>query len=405
MWTLAFRNIFRRKVRTGLTLLAIISGVIAQIFAGGFIQDILLQIKDANIRSRLGHLQVYKDGYYTKGRRAPFKYMIENPEQKINEFLRIKHVNDILPRVYFSGLLSNTRSNFSVIGEGIDADKESKLAEYYVNITSGRQLTNKDTYGIMLGEGVSASLNLKPGDSVVLLVNTPEGGALNSLDFRVIGTFQTILAKDYDDRAIRIGVSAAQELLATTKMHSLIFVLDKTESASAVATDLKQRLKEGGFEMRSWIELADFYTKVVAMYKRQFGVLQLIILGMVLLSVANSVNMTLYERAGEFGTLMALGNRRNHIFQLAISETIIIGLIGSILGVVLGVLFASIVSSIGIPMPPPPNSTAGWTASIRVVPSVVTWAFAIGWFASCLAAILPSWRISRMPIAAALQQN
>lgn len=404
MWTLAFRNLFRQKVRTGLTLLAIISGVIANIFAGGFIQDIMLQIKDATIRSRLGHLQVYKAGYYTKGRRAPFKYMIENPEQKINEFRRIKHVNDILPRVYFSGLLSNTRTNFSVIGEGIDADKESKLAERYVNITSGRQLTNKDTYGIMLGEGVSASLNLKPGDSVVLLVNTPEG-ALNSLDLRVIGTFQTILAKDYDDRAIRIGVSAAQELLATTKMHSLIFVLDDTKFTNAIAADLKPRLQDGGFEMKTWIELADFYTKVVAMYKRQFGVLQLIILGMVLLSVANSVNMTLYERAGEFGTLMALGNRRNHIFQLAIRETMIIGFIGSILGVVLGVLFASLVSSIGIPMPPPPNSTAGWTASIQVVPSVVIWAFAIGLFASCLAAILPSWRISRMPIATALQQN
>lgn len=404
MWTLAFRNIFRQKTRTGLTLLAIIAGVIANIFAGGFIEDIFFQIRDATIRSRIGHLQVYKAGYYTLGRRTPFKYMIDNPQQKIEELRKINHVSDIFPRVYFSGLLSNTRTNFSVIGEGVDADKESRLAARYVNVTSGRQLTNKDTYGIMLGEGVSAAMNLKPGDPVVLLVNTPEG-ALNSLDFTVIGTFQTVLAKDYDDRAIRINVSAAQELLATSKMHSLIFVLDDTKYTDSVAADLKKSLNPKGFETRTWIELADFYTKVVAMYKRQFGVLQLIILGMVLLSVANSVNMTLYERAGEFGTLMALGNRRNHIFNLAIRETIIIGFIGSVLGVVLGLLLASLVSSIGIPMPPPPNSTTGWTATIRLVPSTVIWAFFVGFFASCLAAIFPSWQISRMPIAAALQQN
>ncbi len=404
MWTLAFRNIFRQKTRTGLTLLAIIAGVIANIFAGGFIEDIFFQIKDATIRSRIGHLQVYKAGYYTLGRRAPFKYMIENPQQKIDELRKINHVKDILPRVYFSGLLSNTRTNFSVIGEGIDADKESKLAQRYVNITSGRQLTNKDTYGIMLGEGVSTALNLKPGDPVVLLVNTPEG-ALNSLDFTVIGTFQTVLAKDYDDRAVRINVSAAQELLATSKMHSLVFVLDDTKYTDAVAADLKKTLNPKEFETKKWIELADFYTKVVAMYKRQFGVLQLIILGMVLLSVANSVNMTLYERAGEFGTLMALGNRRNHIFNLAIRETIIIAFIGSVLGVVIGISLASLVSSIGIPMPPPPNSTTGWTATIRLLPSTIIWAFFIGFLASCLAAIFPSWQISRMPIAAALQQN
>jgi putative ABC transport system permease protein len=404
MWKLAFRNIFRQKTRTGLTLLAIIAGVIANIFAGGFIEDIFFQIKDATIRSRIGHIQLYKSGYYTLGRRAPFKYMIENPQQKIDELRKINHVNDILPRVYFSGLLSNNRTNFSVIGEGIDADKESKLAARYVNITSGRQLTNKDAYGIMLGEGVSAALNLKPGDPVVLLVNTPEG-ALNSLDFTVIGTFQTVLAKDYDDRAIRINVSAAQELLATSKTHSLIFVLDDTKYTDTVAADLKKNLDSKEFEIKKWIELADFYTKVVAMYKRQFGILQLIILGMVLLSVANSVNMTLYERSGEFGTLMALGNRRNHIFNLAIRETIIIGFIGSILGVIFGVLLASLVSSIGIPMPPPPNSTTGWTATIRLFPSTVIWAFFVGFFASCLAAIFPSWQISRMPIASALQQN
>jgi putative ABC transport system permease protein len=402
MWKLAFRNIFRQKARTGLTLLAIIAGVIANIFAGGFIEDIFFQIKDATIRSRIGHIQLYKAGYYTLGRRAPFKYMIENPQQKIDEFSKINHVDDILPRVYFSGLLSNNRMNFSVIGEGIDADKESKLAARYVNITSGRQLTNKDTYGIMLGEGVSTALNLKPGDPVVLLVNTPEG-ALNSLDFTVIGTFQTVLAKDYDDRAVRINVSAAQELLATSNMHALVFVLDDTKHTNAVAADLKKNLKD--FEVKTWIELADFYTKVVAMYKRQFGVLQLIILGMVLLSVANSVNMTLYERAGEFGTLMALGNRRNHIFNLAIRETVIIGFIGSVLGVIFGVLLASLVSSIGIPMPPPPNSTTGWTATIRMHPSIVIWAFFVGFFASCLAALFPSWQISRMPIASALQQN
>ncbi len=404
MWKLAFRNIFRQKIRTGLTLLAIIAGVIANIFAGGFIQDILNQVKDATIRSRLGHLQVYKSGFYTKGRRAPFKYMIENPQESISEFQQIKHVNDVLPRIYFSGLLSNNRTNFSVIGEGVDADKETRLAGRYVNITSGRQLTDEDPYGMMIGEGVSTSLNLKPGDDVVLLVNTPDG-ALNSLDFTIVGVFQTMLAKDYDDRAVRIGVSAAQELLATNKMHSLVFVLDNAESTKDVALSLKPYLNEGKFEMKSWMELADFYTKVVAMYKRQFGILQLIILGMVLLSVANTVNMTLYERAGEFGTLMALGNRRNHIFKLAICETLIIGLMGSILGAVLGILFASLISSVGIPMPPPPNSNAPWTASIQIVPSVVIWAFGVGLVASCAAAVLPSWRISRMPVADALQQN
>ena len=78
-----------------------------------------------------------------------------------------------------------------------------------------------------------------------------------------------------------------------------------------------------GLEVKTWIELNDFYEKTVEMYKGQFGVLQLIILVMVLLSVANSVNMSIFERTGEFGTMMALGNRRSQMFRLIIVENLI----------------------------------------------------------------------------------
>lgn len=62
--------------------------------------------------------------------------------------------------------------------------------------------------------------------------------------------------------------------------------------------------------------LVDFYEKAAQLYDRQFGVLRLIILLMVLLSVANSVNMTLFERTREFGTLLALGERQATVFKL-----------------------------------------------------------------------------------------
>ena len=58
---------------------------------------------------------------------------------------------------------------------------------------------------------------------------------------------------------------------------------------------------------------------------------------MVLLSVTNSVNMSVFDRVGEFGTMMALGNRSSKIFQLIVAKSVIFGLIGGLLGVGLGV--------------------------------------------------------------------
>jgi putative ABC transport system permease protein len=160
-----------------------------------------------------------------------------------------------------------------------------------------------------------------------------------------------------------------------------------------------------GLELQTWVELNDFYEKAVALYKRQFGVLQLIVLVMVVLSVANSINMSVFERIGEFGTMMALGDRASKVFRLVVTESAFLGSIGAALGVVLGVVLALGISAIGIPMPPPPNGNLGYTASIRIVPAVLAMAFAVGFVATTLAALLPAYRVSRIAVAEALRAN
>jgi putative ABC transport system permease protein len=134
-------------------------------------------------------------------------------------------------------------------------------------------------------------------------------------------------------------------------------------------------------------------------------VLELIILLMVLLSVANSINMAIKERVGEFGTLMALGDTRSAIFFQIIKENILLGLMGAGLGVIIGVLLGWVISAIGIDMPPPPNSDVGYTAYVRLAPRIISLTFVIGLLATVLAALLPAYRVSRIPLADALREN
>jgi putative ABC transport system permease protein len=402
MWKLAARNMLRHKTRTALTLGAIALGVTGLILTGGFVEDIFTQLREATIHSQLGHLQIYRFGYYTAGRKAPHQYTIEDGQKKIALLEGLPHVTEIMARVNFSGLLSNGRTSYPIIGEGVDPAKEVKLSNY-IAIKQGRLLLAKDSYGIMLGNGVAAALRLKPGDNATLMITTPEG-ALNSLDFTVIGIFQTF-SKEYDDRAIRIALPTASELLGTAAVHSLVFALDSSDSTDEVATLVRQQLPRSEFEVKTWYELSDFYQKTVELYKRHFGVLRVIILGMVLLSVANSVNLNIYERIGELGTLMAIGHRSLGVFKLLIAESLLLGLAGAILGVVGGALAAITISQVGISMPPMPNTDFDYVARIKLAPVEVAFAFVIGVCSSALAAIWPAWRASRLSIVEALAKN
>ncbi|GBL44220.1 protein of unknown function DUF214 [Sulfuriferula multivorans] len=402
MWKLALRNVLRHKARTGMTLLAIIAGVVGLILSGGFVQDIFTQLGEALIHSQSGHIQLSRTGYFEHGARSPEKYLIAQPEPIRREISAIKGVEDVMGRIYFAGLLNNGRSDLPIVGEGVEASREARLGSGMV-ISAGRMLEDKDTQGMMVGYGLAHALKLKPGDWATLVMNTADG-ALNSLDFQVVGVFQT-LAKDYDARAVRIPLSAAQYLLATHGVNTLVVSLKHTRDTAPITAVLSRKFAGTGLETKTWLELNDFYAKTVKMYDVQFGVLRIIILLMVLLSVINSVNMSVYERVGEFGTMMALGNRSSKVFALIITENTIIGLAGATLGVVLGIVLALIISAIGIPMPPPPNADLSYTAHIRVVPSVVAGAFAVGLIATFIAAFLPAARVHRIPVVDALRQN
>lgn len=402
MFKLAFRNIFRQKTRSLLTLVAIVLGVAGLVLSGGFVEDVFYQLREATIHSHLGHIQVYHSGYSSEGRRDPFGYLINDPAGLASELAAHAEIADVLPRLTLSGLLSTGKADMPVLSEAGDADRESRLGRF-ITLTAGRALTSSDYNGMMLGQGVATRLNVVPGDEVTLLMNTPEWG-LNSMDFTVTGIFQTI-SKDYDDNAVRINIEVARELTGIDAVHALVLALDDTEATDQVADRLRAQLPGVEFEVRTWLELADFYTKTVDLYDRQFKVLQLIVLVMVLLSVANSVNMAVFERIGEFGTLKALGDNTSHIFRLVVIENFMLGVMGAVAGIGIGVLLAWAISSVGIPMPPPPNTNTGYTALIRVTPQVVLLAFTVGLFATVLASLLPARRVSEIPVATALREN
>ncbi len=399
---LALRNVFRHRGRTLMALASVAFGVIALILSGGFIEDTIVETGESMIRSSTGHVQIGRQGYWTYGSRNPEKYLIEQPDTMRRDLAAMPEVQDVMFRLAFSGLLGNGRTDWSIIGEGVEPTREARLASY-ITVVAGRQLADKDDFGMMIGAGVAKALKLKPGDPVNLLVSTT-GGATNLLEFQVVGVFQTF-SKDYDARAVRIPLTAAQELLATPGAHTGVILLHQTADTDKVATAIKGKLNPKGFEIKTWVDLNEFYNQTVTLYQQQFGFLVVIILIMLLLSVSNSVNIGIFERVSEFGTMLAIGNRPARVFNLIVTESLCLGLLGAAIGVGLGIALAHAISVIGIPMPPPPNADQGYISRIVVVPHIVALAFCTGAIAAVLAALLPARKVSQMHIGEALRQG
>ncbi len=399
---IAYRNLLRNKRRTAVALLTVAGGCVTYLLAGGFIDWIFLQMREATIHSQLGHLQIVRPGYFDKGIAAPYAYLL--PQDTSVQKALTESVTPVVitPRLSFSGLISYNDATIYFLGEGVDPTGEAPVSTR-INVFQGHDLSAADDRSVILGEGLAASLGVGIGQTVVLLV-TAATGSPNAVEVRVDGIFTTT-SKEFDDHALRMPISVVRKLMRVIGATSWIVLLEKTEMTSAAVLQTRAALPSTDFEVVPWTDLADFYNKTVVLFSKQVNVVKTIIALIIILSISNTQTMSVLERTTEIGTSLAIGLRRSQILLLFLIEGILIGIIGGIIGVILGYFLSLGISYVGIPMPPAPGMAHGYTGEILVTPLLAMDALVLAALTTLIASVTPAWRASRMNIVDALRCN
>lgn len=400
--SLAFRNLRRNTKRTLIAVLTVAAGIVAFLLAGGFISWIFHDMREATIHSQLGHLQIVRPGYFEKGVADPYRFLLPPKSDAENAVRGTAGVVGLTPRLAFSGLIAHGETTVPFVGDGVDPQEE-KLISNRINFMSGRDLDSGSEAGVVLGEGLARSLNVKPGDSVVLLATTAAGSP-NAIEVKVVGTFATIY-KDYDDTALRLPIGQARKLMRVEGATSWVVLLDRTERTQEALASISSRLEVKSFEVVPWFQLADFYNKTVELFSKQVDVMKLIIGLIIILTISNTQTMSVLERTTEIGTSLAIGLKSGTVMRLFLTEGVLIGVLGGIFGVILGFILASAISAIGIPMPPPPGMAHGYVGEILVTPGLARDGLILALLTTVIAGLAPAWRASRMNIVDALRSN
>jgi putative ABC transport system permease protein len=399
---LALRNVLRHRRRSGPAVGAIAFGTVAILLAGGFVERIFVDFREDTIHSQLGHLQVSREGFRQRGQAAPFSYILPDNSPALRQIGDDPRVSLVVPRLSFSGLISAGDTTLSFIGEGVDPGQDAALSKA-VTVSAGNPLAVDDPSGVVLGEGLASNLGIKPGDTVVLLATTSSGGT-NAVEARVRGTFFTV-TKAYDDTAVRVPLPLVQRLLRVKGAHAWVVLLRHTDDTASVAELLRRKLEGQGFEVTPWWSLADFYNKTVILFSHQLWVIRVIIGLIIVLSISNTMIMSVLERTWEIGTSMAIGVSRRSILTLFLLEGLLLGVLGGVFGLAIGSLLAVILSTIGIPMPPPPGMRHGFVGGVLLTSPLALGALALAVGTTLAASVYPALRASNMPIVDALRHN
>jgi putative ABC transport system permease protein len=400
---LAFRNVFRNRRRTIMTLVMVGGGVAGLLMAGGFFAFMINGLREHTIQEGLGHLQIFTAEHFKRDEVRVLDTGIDNWKQVASTVRTGPHVRGVAPRIDFYGMVSNGSKSSVFVGSAVDPVAESSLG-FAPRLTSGRDLNPRPDGEVdaLIGAGLAKAMNVNVGDGLTVLAVTSDG-ALNGVDVQIAGIVKTGY-DEMDARYLRITLASAQRLLQSDRVTNLVVGLDDTANTDAAAAALAPRLQGLAQPMvlKKWIDLATYYLQVRNMFSGIFLFLGLIVFFMVLMASVNTLLMAMFERTREIGTMLAMGTPRIWIVALFMVEATLTGILGAIAGVVGGNLLASAVNASGLHMPPPPGLTVPILFHVLHIPALMIGSSLIVIVSLALASILPAIRASRLQIAEAL---
>lgn len=457
---IAFRNMLRNLRRSLMTGSAVAAGALALLLFGGFAAYIFAGLETNNVQ-RIGHLTVFREGYFLLGAGNPAAYGIDRYRDVMELIERDPVVgpmiNVITPTQSLVGIAGNfsgsVEASKTFLGTGLIPSSRERMRQWdefgaSAGYVPDRRMSDDDPSRGEIGVGLARVLGLcgplglhgcpalpaarpasgaasrdladlaardlaagaqgsDPTPQIDLLAATA-GGAPNVVQLAVGGA-EPQGVKELDDNFVAMPLGLAQQLVYGRSEHKatgIVLQLHRSEDLPAARARLTTLFGQEhlDLEVRDFGELSPFYGQVKSMFSAIFLFIALVMGVIVLFAVVNTMTMNVMERTNEVGTIRALGVRRAGIRSQFTVEGVLIGAIGATVGAALALAIAALINHAGLTWIPPGNATA---VPLRL--DVAGRAALVGgaWLGlaivTTLAALLPANRAARLPVVDALR--
>ncbi len=341
---LAWRNIWRSRRRTIITVIAIsFSLMLVQAFHN-LAFGVYAQMVDSGVRSGSGHIAVYR-GDYAVSRDDRLYWQSEDLAQQIAS---VDGVKAVLPRIYLPGLAQSSRESRGILLTGIDPTAENSINPLLKNINAPEVIRSLNGRDALVGSRLLTELKLKIGNKFVVTAQGTEGELVSEL-FRIRGIVKSGI-REVDSSLVMVGRQRAAAMTGQSDaIHELAIVLEHPEWEEQLIPVIADILpKDSDLRAVSWeVAMANLANAIKLDYASQKFIFLIIVL-IVTIGVVNTLLMSVMERIREFGVILAVGATPGRLRKMVMTEAFLIGLISMIFGNLLGVLATWYLADVGI---------------------------------------------------------
>ena len=403
LWVIAYRDLTRSRRRTFFTLLAVALGLALLIVLNGFIAGVVNDALQNSIRLQTGHVQVRAASFPDDKRSLQWQDLVDQPAAIVAQAAAMPEVAAAAPVLWADTVLNTSRESVGLQLFGIDV--ASSLYDHIRPLlAAGDFLAANDRSGVLMGKRLADSLELQLGATVSLATIDANGQPQEAL-FVIRGLFDSGVLV-YDEGTIFMPLEKAQAYTLTgDRASAVVLLLHDKDSADKVAA----ALTAPGLQVQTWRELNAFFIQTMDTAMSFYMFLDVIVMLIVAVIIANTLLMAVFERIREMGILAALGMKRRQVMQMMIFEASIIALAGVVVGAILGLLGVAFLTQNGFVMGEMAGvaNTIPMSAVLYASFDLVTFAWLALWtfIIALLASLYPAWFAARLEPVEALHTN
>lgn len=326
IFKIAWRNIYRNKKRSLITITSIFAALFLIIFMRalqfGFYDNIIKTV----VESYAGYVEVHAKGFWDNQN-------LENSMVVDNELIKnIESVNGVentVERLQSFSLISTGEKTRGGVINGVVIEDEQKITDWNKNIIDGSfQLERNE---IIIAKGIAEYFDLQIGDSLILY-GQGYRGMMAAGKYPVKGIID-LKNPNLNKLGIFMTLESARDYVSSDNISTHI-IIDKRQyySEDKILNDLESILSSD-YEVMTWKETLPEIEQTITADSAGGLIMAFILYIIVVFGMFGTVLMMTEERKYEFGVLISIGMSRIRLFSIILVETVILSMIGVVLAI------------------------------------------------------------------------
>ncbi|HEY7554010.1 MAG TPA: FtsX-like permease family protein [Candidatus Binatia bacterium] len=365
------RNILRHKLRSVLTILGI--GVAVMAFA---LLRTVVTAWYAGVEASAANRLIT---------RHAVSFVFPLPLAYRDRIAKVPGVNKVTYAIWFSGVYIDKNQFFARLG--VDAETFFDVYPEFLVDKEQFEAFKRERNAAIIGIDIAQRYNLKIGDIMPM-----EGDIFpGQWEFVVRGVY-TPRDQNTDPATMMFNYKYVEERIRQEmperagEIGWYIVRIDDPENSAAISEEIDKLFANSRAETKTETERAfqQSFLSAASAIITAMNIMSFVIIGIILLVLANTMVMSARERTHEYAVLKALGFSAGQIFFVIAGESLILSLLGSALG--LGVTMPAVA---GFERALP----KGWFPVFYVKPETVVVACAVGLLVGIVASLIPMRRV------------